>query len=122
MALRISRDWRDWCRLLLGIWVCVSPGLLQFTDDSVATRNLVGVGFLIIVAEVFTFSMLRELEEWINLALSAWLAASAFVLDITSFVAKANSVVSGVLIVLLSLYEIWDSRRPADRQPSLSSH
>jgi hypothetical protein len=113
MAIRISRDWQDWCSLLLGIWVCVSPGLLQFTDDPVATRNIAGVGFLIILAEVFTFSALRELEEWINLALGTWLIASPFVLDITSFAAKGDAVISGLLVVLLSVYEIWDSIRPA---------
>jgi hypothetical protein len=113
MAIRVSRNWQDWCSLLLGIWVCVSPGLLQFTDDSIATRNIAGVGFLIILAEVFTFSALRELEEWINLALGAWLIASPFLLDMTSFVAKADAMISGLLVVLLSLYEIWDSSRPA---------
>jgi hypothetical protein len=111
MAIRISRDWQDWCSLLLGIWICLSPALLQFTDDPVATRNIAGVGFLIIIAEVFTFTALRELEEWINLALGVWLIGLPFVLDITSPVAKGDSVISGTLVVLLSVYEIWDSTR-----------
>jgi hypothetical protein len=119
MAFRISRDWQDWCSLLLGIWVCVSPALLQFTDDPIATRNTAGLGFLIILAEVFTFSALRDLEEWINLALGACLIALPFLLEMTSLVAKGNAMVSGLLVVLLSLYEIWDSSRPAG--PDLST-
>ena len=111
MAIRISRDWQDWCSLLLGIWICLSPVLLQFTDDPVATRNIAGVGFLIIIAEVFTFTALRELEEWINLALGAWLIALPFVLNMTSPAARGDSVISGTLVVLLSVYEIWDSTR-----------
>jgi len=30
----------------------------------------------------------------------------------TSLVAKSDSVISGTLVVLLSVYEIWDSTRP----------
>jgi len=99
--------------------VCLSPVLLQFTDDPIATRNIAGLGFLIILAEVFTFSALRELEEWINLFLGLCLVALPFLMDVTSVMAKANAVVSGSLVVLLSAYEIWDSNRPVG--PDLST-
>jgi hypothetical protein len=116
MAIRpfsFSREWQDWCNLFLGIWLCLSPWVLRFADDRAATENAVAVGFLIIVAEVFTFSMLRVLEEWINVVLGIWLVVSAWALEITALTAKVDLVVSGMLIALLALYEIWDARRPA---------
>src|SRR5947209_6383256 len=61
--LSFSREWQDWCNLLLGIWLCVSPWVLRFVDDRAAAENAVFVGFLIILAEVFTLSMLRAVEE-----------------------------------------------------------
>jgi hypothetical protein len=119
MALRkffFSREWQDWCNLLLGIWLCLSPWVLRFAGDREATENAVAVGFLIIVAEVFTFSMLRVVEEWINLVLGIWLVTSVWMLEITASAAKVGLVVSGIVVALLALYEIWDARRPARRQ------
>jgi hypothetical protein len=111
--LSFSREWQDWCNLLLGIWLCVSPWVLGFADDRVAAENAVFVGFLIILAEVFTFSMLRAVEEWINVALGAWLVGSIWVLEITALAAKVDLLVSGMLVALLAAYELWDARRPA---------
>jgi hypothetical protein len=119
MAIRkfsFSREWQDWCNLLLGIWLCLSPWVFRFTEDRAATENAVFVGFMIILAEVFTFSMLRALEEWINVALGVWLVASVWALEITAPAARVDLVVSGMLIALLALYELWDARRPAPHQ------
>ena len=114
MAIRkfsFSREWQDWCNLLLGIWLCLSPWLLGFADHRAAAENVVAVGILVIVAEVFTFSMLRVLEEWINVALGLWLVASVWALDTTTLAAELDFVVSGLLLALLALYEIWDAMR-----------
>jgi len=119
MAIRkfsFSKEWQDWCNLLLGIWLCLSPWALQFSGNREATENAVAVGFLIIVAEVFTFSMLRVVEEWINIVLGIWLLVSVWALEITTSAAKVNLVVSGLLICLLALYEIWDARLATRRQ------
>ena len=119
MAIRkfsFSREWQDWCNLLLGIWLCLSPWVLRFAGDREAMENAVAVGFLIVVAEVFTFSMLRVVEEWINVVLGMWLVASLWILEITASTAKADLAVSGIVISLLALYEIWDARRPARGQ------
>jgi hypothetical protein len=119
MAIRrlsFSREWQDWCNLILGIWLCLSPWLLGFTDQRAAAENAVAVGILIIVAEVFTFSMLRVLEEWINVALGLWLVASSWALDVAALAAKLDFAVSGLLLALLALYEIWDARRPGRHQ------
>ena len=116
MAIRklsFSREWQDWCNLLLGIWLCLSPWVLRFPEDRAATENAVFVGFLIILAEVFTFSMLRIVEEWINVVLGMWLVVSIWTLEITVSAAKADLVVSGLLISSLAVYEIWDARRSA---------
>src|SRR5215470_7417975 len=113
----LSKELQDWSNLLLGIWLCLSPWLFRFSEDYTATQNIVAVGFLIIVFEVFTFYSLRKVEEWINVILGAWLAISVWVLGIKTFAAQLDSVVVGSLIVLLGLYEIWDAgRRPPVHQ------
>jgi len=111
MSFSLPKEWQDWLNLLLGIWLCVSPWALHFTDDGMATNNVVGVGFLVIVAEVFTFSALRVWEEWINFGLGAWLIVSAWVLGVTTPYARIDFVASGLVLFLLAAYEIWDARR-----------
>jgi hypothetical protein len=111
MSFSLPKEWQDWLNLVLGIWICVSPWALNFTDNASATRIAVAVGFLIIVSEVFTFWALRSLEEWINVLLGAWLIISAWLLDISPSITKIDFIVSGVAVVLLAVYEIWDARR-----------
>jgi hypothetical protein len=109
--LSLPKQWEDWANWAFGIWLCISPWALEFDLDSVPTRNAVIVGFLIILAEVVTLSVFRPWEEWINVALGAWLVISPWVLGIASPIAKANFVVVGVLVVALVVYEMRTAKQ-----------
>jgi SPW repeat-containing protein len=110
------KQWEDWCDWGLGIWLVLSPWVLLFEKDTTATRNAVIVGGLIVLAEVVTLSYFRVWEEWINVALGAWLAVSPWVLGITSPAPKLNFHIVGVLVAALALYEVWEVSRNPDRQ------
>jgi hypothetical protein len=101
------RQWEDWCDWALGIWLLLSPWILLFEGDSIATRNAVIVGGLVILTEAVTLSIFRVWEEWINVGLGAWLLFSPWALGVTSPTAKADFVVVGLLIASLALYEVW---------------
>lgn len=103
------KGWEDWITLLLGVWLCASAWVLQFNDPP-AMQNLVAVGLLVIVGELFMFHRLLIWEEWVNTVLGIWLVVSSWVLD-TAPLAKANSIVVGLLILALALYEMWGNRR-----------
>ena len=109
--LNLPRQWEDWSSWILGIVLCLSPWALMFDKDGPATQNAVVVGFLIILAEVVTLSAFEVWEEWINVALGAWLVASPWVLAISNTAAKIEFVVVGFLVVALALYEMWDTNR-----------
>ncbi|MFL5098111.1 MAG: SPW repeat protein [Xanthobacteraceae bacterium] len=70
------KQWEDWCDWGLGIWLMLSPWVLLFEYDTPATRNAVIAGFLVVAAEALTLSMFQVWEEWINVALGAWLIVS----------------------------------------------
>jgi hypothetical protein len=61
-------------------------------------------------------SVFRGWEEWINVALGAWLIASPWILGIASPAARANFIVVGVLVVALALYEMWQIRQNPEKQ------
>ncbi len=107
----LPKQWEDWTNWGLGIWLCISPWALLFSNDATATKNAVVVGFLVILAEVVTLSVFQVWEEWVNVVLGAWLVASPWILAIPDSTARANFVIVGLLILGLALYEIWDARR-----------
>jgi hypothetical protein len=105
------QQWTDWTTWLLGIWLCLSPWALLFEFETPAMRNAVVLGVLIIFVEVIELSIFRGWEEWINVALGAWLIASPWVLGITTSAARINFVLVGGLVVALALYEMWQIRQ-----------
>ena len=108
------KQWEDWANLVLGIWLCVSPWVLQSTgDEMIMTQNAFLVGFLLIVTETVALASFRVWEEWASVALGAWLVVSPWVLGITALEAMANFVVVGLVVLVLALYEIWDVHRHA---------
>ena len=110
------KQWEDWCDWGLGIWLVLSPWVLLFEKETPATRNAVIVGGLIILAEVVTLSYFRVWEEWINVALGAWLVVSPWVLGITSPAPKLNFHIVGLLVAALALYEVWEVSQNPERQ------
>jgi SPW repeat len=111
MSFSVPKEWQDWLNLVLGIWICVSPWALNFTDNTSAAHTAIAIGFLIIVSEVFTFWALRLVEEWINVLLGGWLVISAWLTDVGASSAKVDFIAGGVAVILLAVYEIWDARR-----------
>lgn len=114
VAFTPPKQWEDWCDWALGFWLVLSPWILDFQYQSIATRNAVVVGGLVIFAEVMTLSVFRVWEEWINVALGAWLAVSPFVLGIDG-VARVNFLVAGAIIAALALYEVAEVAREPER-------
>ena len=104
------RQWEDWCDWALGIWLVLSPWTLGFEFESAATGNAVIVGALVIFAEVVTLSVFRVWEEWINVALGAWLMISPWVLGVGG-VAQANFVIAGLIIAALAVYQVRETAR-----------
>ena len=106
------RNWEDWASWVLGIWLCISPWVLTFDLEPVATRTAVITGVLIILAELVTLSAFRAWEEWVNVLLGAWLVAATWILGIAILAVRIDFVVVGLLVVALALYEISRGSRP----------
>jgi len=105
-AYSLPKQWEDWASWILGGWLIISPWALRFNLDDTATRNAVIVGFLIVIVEVVELSVFRDWEEWINVALGAWLLASPWVLGISNPAAMADVLAVGLLVLALAAYEI----------------
>ena len=102
----------------MGIWLLLSPWALWFEKDATAMHNAVALGALIILVELLELSFFRGWEEWINVALGAWLIISPWALGLSNAAARINFTVVGVLVLALAAHELWDMRaRGADSEP-----
>jgi len=107
-------DWEDWATLVLGLWSAASPWVLQLSDAA-AIGNMVAVGFLVVIGEIYTFYTPRIWEEWINIVLGAWLFISSWVLGISDSRATTNAIIVGLLLIAVGCYEMWQERMERQR-------
>ncbi|HXP75549.1 MAG TPA: SPW repeat protein [Stellaceae bacterium] len=112
MEIQESWNWQDWLDMVLGLWLAVSPWILDFTDsDPTLTRNAVIVGVAIAVLSALTFLAYHIVEEWIDVILGLWLVISPLMLSASgSGAVAADFVIVGAVVLLLSGYEIWAAR------------
>ena len=103
-----ERDWRrsaagaGWLSLLVGVWLVVSPFVLDYGDDD-ASWNPVLVGFIVVLLALRRITGFRSaLPGWLEVGAGVWLAASGFLLA-ESGDAEVNAWVTGVVVVFLGL-------------------
>ena len=86
--------------ILLGLWLMISPALLQF--EKAAFNNNYIVGPLVLTCAVMALWEVNRSARYLNMAAGGWLVASPFILNFQSTNAIWTTVLSGVLIAVLS--------------------
>jgi hypothetical protein len=117
-AFSFPKQWEDWTTWALGLWLLLSPWALFFDNEPPALENALAVGALVIIAEIVELSIFRDWEEWINVALGAWLAVSPWTLGIANGAARWNFLIVGTLVIALALYEIREMQAAAAQDGS----
>ncbi len=97
--------WQDGVELVLGVWLAASPWILGFADMPFAMWNAVILGVAIVVYALVEMGVPRAWEEWISMAMGAWLVMSPFVLNFSAnSMASWNAIVVGVLIAVFAAW------------------
>src|SRR5437879_11875377 len=68
----LSRQWQDTANFMLGIWLIISPRVLQYTDAQNPTWNAYAVGVIIAVAAAAASMAFHQWEEWVHVLLGTW--------------------------------------------------
>lgn len=99
----VASRWQDWTSFVLGLWLAVSPWVLDYTAEDAATANAAFLGVAIAIGSHFEVSFDENSIEWFNMAAGLWLVAAPFVLGFgDSIAATANSIAVGTLVAALS--------------------
>jgi hypothetical protein len=93
--------WTAIINILLGLWLMISPELLQL--EKTASSNNYIIGPLILTFSITALWELNRSALFFNAVMGIWLAISPLVLNLQSSVAIWNTILSGILIVLFSL-------------------
>ena len=102
------KHWQDTTNAALGGWLIVAPLALGFQSDLTALANTVLVGVLLLAAALGAIFVPRPWEDWTESALGLWLATSPWVLGFDTQIARANAVVTGLLVLTLALWALQD--------------
>ena len=94
------KRWQDLVNMLVGIWLFVSPLVLQYTNHEAAAWNAYLLGAVIVVFAAIAANMPRVWEEVLNMVFGVWLVLSPYALGFASETTIAVNVVAvGVLTV-----------------------
>jgi SPW repeat len=124
----LSNRWPDWANLVLGVWLFISPWVVNFgrnpADWAGATPGPVGdvaaaaswnawiVGIVVLLLAASAISRLRAWQEWLNLALGVWLFIAPWALAFASLSGAAwDHWIVGALVFLLAAWDLRSSRR-----------
>jgi len=88
--------WAAIINILLGLWLMISPGLLQF--EKAASNNNYIVGPMVLTFAITALWGVNRSARFLNVATGIWLAVSPFIIGFQSPVAIWITVLSGVLI------------------------
>lgn len=64
IAVYLPRAWEEGLNLLLGVWLVISPWVLEFANSSRDTLNAVVVGVLVTALATWAMVHDKEFEKW----------------------------------------------------------
>lgn len=102
------QHWQDAASLLLGVWLVVSPFVLGFAGADVWITIVLGL--CVIVAAVEGFVLPSYLEEWAEILFGLALVMVPWTVGYESVSATVSSAVSGILVILLAIWELLTDR------------
>ncbi len=108
--------WQDMAIGVLGLWLAVSPWVLDFSSQGTATMGAVILGVAVMAAAVASLIMARPWEEWVAVALGLVAMAFPWVLGLSNQVRERNAMLlTGVAIIV---FAGWMLATRSDWEPS----
>ena len=99
------KHWQDPVNAVAGAWLIVSPWVLGFQGISPAMWTMVATGIVLGAVALGATFVPKQWEEWTEVALAVWLAASPRLVGFAAMeTAMVNAVLVAALILVLALW------------------
>ena len=121
---RTHRPWEDWCGMVLGFLIVVSPWFpLQMSHEiadgerSAMILNTFVVGMLVFGLAQLEYVALQRWEEVAEVAIGLWLIASPFIFGYSGddFLRYWHAALGGI-VALLGALQLWQDWRLSDQE------
>ncbi|MGH8670113.1 MAG: SPW repeat protein [Burkholderiales bacterium] len=95
--------WQEWASFALGLWLAVSPWVMDYAAHDAATANAIFLGLALALGSHFQAALDECPGDWLSLAAGVWLIAAPFVLGFAAdAVPTATSVSVGTFVAALA--------------------
>jgi hypothetical protein len=99
------KHWQDPVNAVLGVALGLSPWVLNFSDETVATSNAVLIGLALVAAALGAMLAPKAWEEWTEAILGLWMVISPWALSYSHVQAAMYVAVGGGLLVVM--FALW---------------
>jgi ABC-type branched-subunit amino acid transport system permease subunit len=107
------RTWEDWCGMLLGTLIIVSPWFPINDEAAIAGHqliilNAVTIGLVVLALAQLEYVALQRWEEVIGVVVGLWLIVSPYALGYSGegFLRLYHTCL-GIVVVLLATLQLW---------------
>jgi hypothetical protein len=116
-SLTTHRTWEDWCGMLLGVLIVLSPWFPSPAGHEVADAersfvilNTFTVGILIFGLAQLEYVALQRWEEVAEIVAGLWLIASPYIFGYDGMLRYWHASLGGLVVLLaaLQLWQDWD--------------
>jgi len=105
MTMKQVKHWQDPVNAVAGAWLIVSPWVLGFQGISPAMWTMVATGIVLGAVALGATFVPKQWEEWTEVALAVWLAASPWLVGFAAMeTPMVNAVLVSALILVLALW------------------
>lgn len=111
--LKTHRTWEDWCGMLVGALIVVSPWFpvqdqAAIAGNQTAVLNTIAVGLVVFGVSQLEYVALQRWQEVATIFVGLWLIASPYVIGYSGdgFLRVYHTGL-GAVVVLLGLLQLW---------------
>jgi hypothetical protein len=113
VIIMMERTWKkeavtDVLNVVLGAFLFVSPWIFGFVPETAATWNACLSGIVIAGLAIAALAAFAEWEEWLNLIVGLWVAASPWLVNFSANrTAMGLHLIVGIIVAVIAGVRLW---------------
>lgn len=105
------KHWQDPVNAVLGLFLAISPWLIGYEDQALATWSAGITGLLLCAVALGAVFVPRAWEEWTECALGVWMIVSPWALAFSGHaLATQTALWTGIVVVVLALWTLMTDK------------
>lgn len=101
MLWGFTNSWSLWLSAAIGVWLMSAPAALGIEQPAADSSHVVGA--LVVVVAVVSLAEVARSARFLNVGLGLWVIAAPWLLEGATPMSRANGVLTGLAVCLLSL-------------------